>query len=78
MTNLDPLANTINTPLQTEAGFSLTTNPVTAAFEAAAALFNFLCTPEGQQVVGEIRMIDIAFTHKVNEVFNKLHQMITK
>jgi hypothetical protein len=64
-------------PGDTEA-FSLTTNPLTAGLEAAASFFNFLCTPEGQKVVEDIRQIDIAFVTKVSEVFSKIHATITK
>lgn len=53
-------------------------DPITAGFTAAAAFFNFLSTPQGQRVVGDILTIDEFFAKKVYELFLKIHNYIDK
>jgi len=64
-------------PLPAKMGFALTTNPVAAAFEAMAALFNFLSTPQGQLIVEDIRKFDIAFYNKIKGLIDKIHNKVT-
>jgi hypothetical protein len=53
-------------------------DPVTAGFDAAAALFNFLSTTQGQIVTADIIALDEFFVKKVQEVFTKIHDHLMK
>lgn len=53
-------------------------DPVTAALNAAAALFNFLASAEGQKVVEDFRTLDQGFVQKMKDLFDKVHAQAAK
>jgi hypothetical protein len=53
-------------------------DPLTAGFNAAAALFNLLSTTQGQVVMAQMIALDEFFVKKVQEIFEKIHDQVQK
>ena len=53
-------------------------DPITAGFNAAAAFFNFLCTPAGQRFANDLLTLDEMFAKQIHELFIKIHDFIEK
>jgi len=53
-------------------------DPVTAGFNAAAAMFNFFCTVQGQRFVGDMLTIDEFLVKKIYQLFVKIHDFVEK
>lgn len=53
-------------------------DPITAGFNAAAAFFNFLSTPQGQRVCSDMLTIDEFLVKKIYEIFVKIHGFLEK
>ncbi len=48
-------------------------DPVTAALNAATALFEFLATPVGQDIAEALLTLDEKFVVKIHDIFQKIH-----
>lgn len=57
---------------------SILSDPISAGFEALAAFFNFLCTPQGQLVAADLRTFDQQFISKLHDLFTKIHDFFEK
>ena len=53
-------------------------DPVTAACNLGAALFNYLSTPAGQRFADLMTAADASFLNKVGDVFNMIHGKVMK
>ncbi len=51
-------------------------DPVTAALNAATALFEFLTTPVGQEIAAKFLKLDEQFVPKMHDLFQKIHGKI--
>ena len=51
-------------------------DPVTAALNAATALFEFLATPVGQEIAAALLKLDEQFVAKIHDLFQKIQRGI--
>ncbi len=57
---------------------AISVDPVTAACNLGAALFNYLSTPAGQKFADLMTGLDASFLTKVGDVFNMIHSKLPK
>lgn len=48
-------------------------DPITATQNAIAAVFQFLSSPAGQDVIQDFRKLDAQLASKLKDLFDKLH-----